>query len=84
MATIEEILDAARAPWARWPDFARYVDDVNRLYGSRPRVPVWLDGSRVTAQAGAAIGALLAAGEHGLNPRDYDAALLASVARQSV
>jgi murein L,D-transpeptidase YcbB/YkuD len=82
--TIEELIGAARAPWARWPDFARYVDDINRLYRSRPRVTLWLDGPRITSPAGAAIGALVAAGEHGLDPRDYDAELLDRVARQSV
>lgn len=82
--TIEELIGAARAPWARWPDFARYVDDINRLYRSRPRVTLWLDGPRITSQAGAAIGALFAAGEHGLDPRDYDAELLAQVAGRAV
>jgi murein L,D-transpeptidase YcbB/YkuD len=81
---IDELIGAARAPWARWPDFARYVDDLNRLYRTQPGVTVWLDGPRVTSQAGAAIGALRAAGEHGLDPRDYDAELLDRVARQSV
>jgi len=71
-------------PWARWPDFSRYVDEVHRLYGAQASTPVWSDGLGVSGAGTAAIAALLAAGEHGLNPSDYDAETLERVAQYSV
>ena len=70
-------------PWARWPDFARYRDELARLYELEVGAPVWLDGLRVSAPGYAAIAALLKAGEHGLDPRDYDADALDRMAHQS-
>lgn len=81
--TIAELTATARAPWARWPDFARYVDDVNRLYQVRSGTMLWHEGTGLSAGAKPAITALLAASEHGLDPQDYDAELLDRLARQS-
>jgi murein L,D-transpeptidase YcbB/YkuD len=82
--TVRELVDGARLPWARWPDFARYVDDVARLYDSRWGEPIWLDGPAVSRQGISAIAALLKAADHGLDPGDYDAATLDGLARHSV
>jgi murein L,D-transpeptidase YcbB/YkuD len=78
------ILRTGRLPWARWPDFARYLDVVNQLYDSEPEASIWLDDTGVSPRANAAIAALLDAGENGLDPRDYDAETLDHMARRSV
>ena len=82
--TVQDVIATGRIPWARWPDFSRYVDDVRRLYGAQPDTLVWFDGLGVSHAGTAAIAALLTASEHGLDPLDYDAATLERVARHSV
>jgi murein L,D-transpeptidase YcbB/YkuD len=81
---VRQLIEAGRLPWARWPDFARYVDDVARLYESRAGQAIWLDGPAVSRAGVTAIAALLQAADHGLDPEDYDAAILDGVARHSV
>jgi murein L,D-transpeptidase YcbB/YkuD len=73
------IVSAARIAWSRWPDFGRYVDVLSRLYAVD--APVWLAGAALRPAGRSAIGELLAASEHGLDPRDYDAFILDSLAR---
>jgi murein L,D-transpeptidase YcbB/YkuD len=81
---VRQLLDSGRLPWARWPDFVRYVDDVARLYDLRAGEPIWLDGPAVSREGLVAIAALLTAANHGLDPGDYDAATLDGIARHSV
>jgi murein L,D-transpeptidase YcbB/YkuD len=83
-STVHALVTAGRLPWARWPDFAQYRDEVTRVYRLESGAPVWLDGLRVSASGQAAIASLLSAGEHGLDPRDYDADALDRLAHQSV
>lgn len=83
-STTRALVASAQLPWARWPDFGRYVDDVTRLYATESDGAVWLDGLRVSAPGSAAIGALRKAGEHGLDPRDYDADVLDRLGHHSV
>ncbi len=80
--TIRTLIAGAQLPMSRWPDFGRQVDDVARLYASRADAPLWLDGGRLTRPAHEAIVKLSAVGEHGLDPRDYDASTLDSLARR--
>lgn len=82
-AVLRRLLAAARIPGAQWPDFARYVDDVTRLYDSRGYAPVWFAGTRLSAHGHVAVGALLDAASHGLVPQEYDAAALDSLTRGS-
>jgi len=77
----QAVIAAARIPWSRWPDFSRHVDDVARLYRARAGAPVWLDAGAPARQAGEAMAQLAAASAHGLDPGDYDAAVLDSLAR---
>ena len=78
---LRTMIAEARDPWARRPDFPRYVDVVARLYASRGDAPVWLVGRRLSSAGRAAITALLVAGDQGLAPADYDAATLDGLAR---
>jgi L,D-transpeptidase YcbB len=81
--TVAELIASARAPWARWPDFGRYVDEVNRLYQAQAGTAIWHIGPRLSSKGREAIATLLSAADHGLDPRDYDAELLDRLARQS-
>jgi murein L,D-transpeptidase YcbB/YkuD len=75
-ATIRALVDSARHPWALRPDLSSSITVVDGLYpGSHP-VALWTEGDRPSPVARAAIDQLLSAREHGLEPGDYDAALL--------
>lgn len=79
--TVRALLASARHPWARWPDFSRDADAVRRLY--RPAdEPLWIRAGRPAPAALAAIAQLLSAREQGLDPGDYDAEVLDSIARR--
>jgi murein L,D-transpeptidase YcbB/YkuD len=78
---IRGLVAAARVPGARWPDFARYVDDVARLYNAYGGGPVWFGAAARSDAARAAIRGMAAAASHGLLPEDYDAAALDSILR---
>ena len=80
--TAQLVIASARLPWSRWPDFPRYVDDVVRLYPARGDAAVWLDQTGPTHAAREAMALLSAAGDHGLDPFDYDAPTLDSLARR--
>jgi murein L,D-transpeptidase YcbB/YkuD len=82
--TLEGVLASGRIPWSRWPDFSRYLDEVRELYGVHPGQLVWFEGPLVSRAGTIAVAALLTAGEHGLDPRDYDAGTLDRMARYSV
>jgi murein L,D-transpeptidase YcbB/YkuD len=79
---VRNLISNAQLSWARWPDFSRYVDDLNRLYASQHWAALWIERSRLSRSARAAILQLAAADEHGLDPRDYDAGTLDSLARR--
>jgi len=83
-APMQPLLAAGRHPWARWPDFGAYAGDLARLYAARADTPIWHDGTRLSSAGYAAIGQLRAAGDRGLDPADYDASLLDSLAHESV
>jgi murein L,D-transpeptidase YcbB/YkuD len=83
VVVLRGLMAAARVPGAHWPDFPRYVDDVVRLYASHDTTPIWFRAGRFSVAGRAAIDALLGAGSHGLEPNDYDAATLDSLARRS-
>jgi murein L,D-transpeptidase YcbB/YkuD len=75
-ATIAARVREAEHPWLRRPRFASFRDELEGLYVPRAHAPLWLDGARPSAAAGEAIAALADAGEKGLDPGDYDVALL--------
>ena len=79
--TPQAIIATTKLPWSRWPDFSGYVDIVARLYQTHPNALIWQDSAGATHQASEAMSLLATAGEHGLDPSDYDAATLESLAR---
>jgi murein L,D-transpeptidase YcbB/YkuD len=75
-ATIAERIREAEHPWLRRAHFASFRDELEGLYAPGGNAPLWLDGPRPTPVAAQAIGVLAGAGEKGLDPGDYDVALL--------
>jgi murein L,D-transpeptidase YcbB/YkuD len=73
------VIATARLPWSRWPDFSRQVDDISRLYRSHADRPLWLETGGPSRQAREALIQLAGASGHGLDPADYDAAVLDSL-----
>ena len=82
--TVQEVIASGRIPWARWPDFSRYIDDIRTLYHAQSDSLLWFAGPHVSRSGNAAVLLLLGAAEHGLSPRDYDAEDLGQLARHSV
>jgi len=78
---VRTMIAEARHPWARHPDFPRYLDVVARLYASRGDAPVWLAGRAPSPAGRAAVATLMAAADQGLRPADYDAATLDGLMR---
>jgi murein L,D-transpeptidase YcbB/YkuD len=78
--TVRALIAAARHPWARWQDFSSSVDVVGRLYARGDAAPLWVHVRAASPAARATIRQLLAAQELGLDPRDYDATVLDSMA----
>ena len=80
-AQVRTMIAEARHPWARRPDFPRYVDVLARLYAASGDAPIWLTGGELSRAGRAAVTELLRADEQGLAPADYDAATLDGLAR---
>ena len=72
-----QVAPASGVPWAR------YAVEVTRLYRLGGDRPVWHDGTGISTSGRAALDALLRADEHGLDPGDYAAATLDSMAEGS-
>jgi murein L,D-transpeptidase YcbB/YkuD len=75
--TILTVLHSGQHPDLGQPELTRQQDELERLYGPRGHAPLWLDRQgRPDKPARDAIGLLLAAQTQGLDPEQYDAALL--------
>lgn len=72
------VAQESTVPWGR------YADAVTVLYRLSGGTPVWLEDLRISRSGYAAIRSLLQADVHGLDPTDYHAEALDSVARRSV
>ena len=59
--------------WGKIPDVAPVL---KALYSAEPDRLFWFNGSSPTPRLEATVASLVAAGDHGLDPADYDAALL--------
>lgn len=81
-ATILGIVQEARHPYLRWPSFPYYQDELESFYGPIDYGLAWFEGGRLISPARDVIDALLQAGQRGLDPEDYDAASLDSIARE--
>lgn len=74
--TVATILSAANHPGLTWSVIGDVVADLQPLYEAEPDKLLWFDGTTPAPAAEATLAAVVAAGDHGLDPADYDAASL--------
>jgi murein L,D-transpeptidase YcbB/YkuD len=75
------VVAAGRNPAMRWPRLTDVRAGADSLYAAAGGRPLWVRDGGVTPAARALIAALGQAETRGLDPRDYDAAALDSLAR---
>jgi len=81
---LRSVVESARDPDLRWPDFTDFRSELERLYERAAWQPLWLRGTRPTEAATQLIARLSAADSLGLEPDDYDAEWLDREARAFV
>src|SRR5271168_489933 len=69
---LHAIVDSARNPDLRWPDFTPYKAEVAKLYETNGYSLLWVQNGRVRPQGRAVIALLQNADAKGLDPEDYD------------
>jgi len=72
ISALHGILDSARNPDLRWPDFTPYKTEVAKLYASNGDSLLWVENGRIRSQGLAVIKLLENANAKGLDPKDYD------------
>jgi murein L,D-transpeptidase YcbB/YkuD len=77
-ATATSVIAAGHHPWARWPEFPALAADLRAAYEPGAYQPLWIANGGPTQAARDAVAQLAGAGDHGLDPADYDAADLAA------
>jgi len=80
-AAWSELETSRRHPWLRWPDLDDVAHDLSALRAGEADGLVWFDGSRPVPALLEAADLLAAAGDLGLDPRDFDAELVERRAR---
>lgn len=70
---LHEIANSGTLSDLHWPNFSDYRLHFEHVYEASNFAPVWLSNGKPTSQALAAIQALEASKQKGLNPDDYDA-----------
>jgi murein L,D-transpeptidase YcbB/YkuD len=74
--TIDRVLSSAEHPELRWGKIPDVATALKPLYDAEPDRLFWFDRTTPVPKLTATLGALASAGDHGLDPADYDAALL--------
>lgn len=72
VSALHGIADSARNPDLRWPDFASYKPEFDKLYVNNSYSLLWIQNARVRTQGLAVIEVLKNANSRGLDPEDYD------------
>ncbi len=75
-ATVEHVLAAGEHPWLKWSEIPDVTPVLSGLYAAEPDRLLWFAGETPYPGLEGALDALAGAGEHGLDPDDYDATLL--------
>lgn len=76
--TIATVLSAGNHPVLTWSVIADVIAYLQPLYDAEPDKLLWFDGTTPVAAAEPTLAAVVAAGDHGLDASDYDAASLAA------
>jgi murein L,D-transpeptidase YcbB/YkuD len=71
-STVQQVLEAARHPWLRWPDLTDVAPALRDLYGAEADRLFWFAGERPHPGLAGALGAVAGAAERALVPADYD------------
>lgn len=74
--TVQSMLTAGEHPGLTWGRIGDVAADLAPLYGAEPDGLLWFNGTIPLASVERTIAALAAAGEHGLDPSDYDVSRL--------
>jgi murein L,D-transpeptidase YcbB/YkuD len=72
-ATVEHVLASAYHPRLVWPEIPHLAPTLKAAYEREPDRLLWFRGEEPSPMVTRALGAVGAAGEHGLDPADYDA-----------
>ena len=75
-ATLDQVLAAGEHPWLKWGQISDVAPTLEALYQDEPDGLLWFAGKDPYPGLEGALETLASAGEHGLDPADYDAALL--------
>ncbi len=73
---VEKVLTAAEHPGLTWASIGDVSADLKPLYDAEADRLLWFNGSAPLATVERTVSTLAAAGDHGLDPADYDAASL--------
>ena len=76
-ATVDQVLTSATHPGLQWGSIPDVAPALKPLYDAEADRLLWFDGARPGAQLERTLATVAAATAHGLDPRDYDAAMLA-------
>jgi murein L,D-transpeptidase YcbB/YkuD len=74
---VEKVLAAAEHPGLTWGSIGDVTAELRPLYGAEPDRLLWFNGPTPLPAVERTVATLAAAGDHGLDPADYDAASLA-------
>jgi L,D-transpeptidase YcbB len=72
-ADIQNLVTSGNLEGMRWPNFSDYRNSVQEFYEPAGYAPAWVHGSQPVPPALALIEQFRDAGNHGLDPEDYDA-----------
>ncbi len=76
-AAVDQVLAAAEHPWLKWKRIPDAMPTLKELYQSEPDRLFWFAGATPYPVVEEALAELAGAGDHGLDPTDYDATRLA-------
>lgn len=74
--TVDQILTSAVHPGLRWGKIPDAVPALKALYDEEPDRLLWFDGAKPSPALEPTLATIAAAGDHGLDAGDYDAATL--------
>jgi murein L,D-transpeptidase YcbB/YkuD len=75
-ATVDNVLSSADHPGLTWNTITDVVPALKPLYDAEPDRLLWFDGAKPERNIDAALTAVAAAGDYGLDPGDYDVPFL--------
>ncbi len=75
-STVDNVLSSADHPGLTWNSITDVVPALKPLYDAEPDHLLWFDGAKPERNIDAALTAVAAAGDYGLDPGDYDVPFL--------